>query len=104
VTADAVAPPAKYKGRLTEDEMQEICDQMRGNALAGFLALWNVLLTKAGQRPNAGKPGCVIRPDEYSIPFAQARQLVACLEPSNPELHFAWMLAWMDRGPTWHHE
>jgi len=77
---------------------------MRGDAMTGFLALWNLLLVKAGEQPLAGQPDCVIRQDEYSIPFDQARQLVACLVADDRELHFAWLLAWMNHGPTWHTE
>jgi hypothetical protein len=68
----------------------------------GFLSVWNVLLTRAGQPALDQLPERTLRPDEYSIPFEQAKALVACLEPDNPELHFAWLLTWMDRGPTWH--
>jgi hypothetical protein len=99
---DRVVPIPKFRGSLTAHELENACAALRTDALQGFLSLWDLLLAKAGQPPTSEAADLPIRPDEYSIPFSQAKALVAAIEPSDAELHFAWVLAWMNWGPAWH--
>jgi hypothetical protein len=91
-----------HRNAFTDQELERVCAELRRDALHGFLNMWNVLLAKAGQPPYQQHIDHTIRPDDYSIPYEQAKTIVASIEPDNPELHFAWLIAWLQVGPTWH--
>ena len=90
----------RFHGRLTDDEMAQLQACLGQDPVAGFVQLWDLLRAKAGEPP-AGE-GAVISPDEYSLPYNQSQALLSAIEPDNPELHFAWVLAWINYGPAWH--
>ncbi len=94
----------RFRGSLGDRELQEVCTRVEAEPVSGFLFLWDLLLAKAGELPLDQRSDRSIRPDAYSIPFGQARTIVASIAADDPELHFAWLLAWMNHGPSWHHD
>jgi hypothetical protein len=99
---DTATPCETFQASFTPEELDHLRGELTTDATQGFLKVWDLLLAKAGEPPHTQIPGRTIRPDGYSIPFEQAKSLVAAIEPGNVELHFAWVLAWLNYGPAWH--